>query len=73
MNRDFKKYAAAVAMATKASGGSGEANQFDHVAKDLHQSGFDDAYEKLTNLEKRACVEEFAVEIWQLANDGYKS
>ena len=44
----FELYAAAVEMATLASKGEGELNEFDHVAKDLHEEGFLDTYDDLS-------------------------
>jgi hypothetical protein len=45
VNIQFQKYVAAVKMAELASGGCGELNSFDHVAKDLHEPSFDRALE----------------------------
>lgn len=65
---DFKQYVAAVEMATLESKGSGELNTFDHVAKDLHQVGFDEAYEDLPQW-KRTCFrseQEYAIGVMAL-------
>lgn len=72
MKKEFKLYAAAVAMATTASNGSGETNPFDHVAKDLHETGFDETYEYITDEEKSEYVRDYCEEIWQLARERYK-
>lgn len=47
IEKQFEMYCAAVKKATDASGGSGDLNAFDHVAKDLHQPGFDERMEEL--------------------------
>lgn len=47
MEQEFEKYVAAVEMASLASGGSGELNNFDHVAKDLYQEGFDALFDEV--------------------------
>lgn len=72
MLKDFETYSAAVSMATQASNGSGDANQFDHVAKDLHQPFFDDMYEVQSEVEKENCVVKYSVDVWRLVNERYK-
>lgn len=59
---EFQTYCAAVKIAEKASGGSGELNIYDHVAKDLHKPGFDEEYEKMTENFILLCI-------WNYSND----
>lgn len=64
---EFQTYCAAVKTAEKASGGSGELNIYDHVAKDLHQPGFDAEYEKMTENFVLSCMLAFGCEIIESA------
>lgn len=65
---EFQTYCAAVKIAEKASGGSGELNIYDHVAKDLHEPGFDEEYEKMTENFVLSCMVKFKPEVLVLAS-----
>lgn len=65
---EFQTYCAAVKLAEKASGGSGELNIYDHVAKDLHQPRFDEEYEKMTENFVLSCTAKFGCEVLGLAS-----
>ena len=65
---NFLLYVTAVKMASIASQGSGELNKFDHVAKDLHETGWDEEYEKINESEKRTAVRKFGYLINEMAS-----
>lgn len=60
-------YLAAVRMAEAESGGSGEANVYDHVAKDLFVEGYDEEYDELTPEMKSWYVREYHEMVMQKA------
>jgi hypothetical protein len=68
-NVKFEKYIAAVKMANIASNGSGDLNCYDHVAKDLHEEGFD--AEEVPDWKAIAHMNEHWDEIEKLAREGY--
>jgi hypothetical protein len=67
----FKMYCAAVKKAELYSKGSGELNRFDHVAKDLHETGFDEMYENTPDWKKRAYFGFYEAAINKLADEKY--
>ena len=72
-SEEFELYAAAVKMAELASKGSGELNEFDHVAKDLHQDGFDETYELVENWRLNAFRAEHEKKINELVSSKYSN
>lgn len=72
-SQKFEMYAAAVKMAELASQGSGELNEFDHVAKDLHEQGFDETYELVENWRLNAFRAEYEDKIKELVSSKYSN
>ena len=70
-SQQFEKYAAAVRMAELASKGSGELNEFDHVAKDLHEVSFDETLELVENWRLNAFMAEHEKTIKALVSERY--
>jgi hypothetical protein len=68
----FEKYVAAVKMAELMSQGSGELNKYDHVAKDLHEPGFDEDFEKMPDWEANVIRYFWEKEINEIADESYK-
>lgn len=64
---NFKKWVAAVTLAQQASNGSGEPNHYDHVAKDLHEDGYLERLDELSEDDATRCVRLFDEEIMQLS------
>lgn len=67
----FQCYCAAVRKAELYSKGSGELNRYDHVAKDLHEDGFDEMYENTPDWKKRAYFGFYEAAIDKVADDKY--
>lgn len=70
-HHQFELYCAAVKKAELASGGSGDLNAFDHVAKDLHEEGFDEKMEELENWRLNAYRSQYDEAIEKLAEAKY--
>lgn len=69
---NFGKYAAAVEIATLASKGDGELNEFDHVAKDLHKEGFLELFDETPDWMRNYYRNVYEDEIWSLTLKRYK-
>lgn len=67
----FKKYVAAVEQARIMSKGSGETNELDHVAKDLHKEGFDEEMEELSKSQIKEYWEMYKDEVFSIARERY--
>lgn len=66
----FKKWVAAITMATSKAKGDGEPNSFDHVANDLHEEGFlerlESFHEEGLNVFSSKCVRVYCEDIFEL-------
>ena len=67
----FERYAAATELARLASGGSGELNNFDHIARDLHEPGFDEKLEKVEQWRLNAWRSELEPELKKKLHEEY--
>lgn len=70
-NVKFKMYVAAVEQARIMSKGSGDLNMCDHVAKDLHEPGFDERMELLERVTIDYIWEKYRDEVFSTARKMY--
>lgn len=73
MEQNFEQYVAAVEMASLASNGSGELNNYDHVAKDLHEERFDELFEEVPQWKRNVFRSNWETDIEQLVRRRYEN